>query len=85
MSLKITEYNNFFKLRGCLNRESIHVFQNEFRNIFDRIDTLTISIEGLEDIDRYGVNAIAKLHNESLNQHKSLHFELKSPYNLFDY
>ncbi|MCO4820450.1 MAG: hypothetical protein KC469_00180 [Flavobacteriaceae bacterium] len=72
MSLKITEHNNFFKLRGCLNREDIHVFQKQFRNIFDRIDKLTISIEDLEGIDRYGVNAIAKLHNESLNKHKSL-------------
>ena len=72
MNLKITNCNNFFKIKGILNRRSIHVFQEEFRNIFDKVSTLTISIEELEDIDSYGVNALAKLHNESITKEKNL-------------
>jgi len=72
MNLKITNCNNFFKIKGILNRRNVHLFQEEFRNIFDRVNKLTISIEELEDIDRYGINAIAKLHNESITMEKNL-------------
>lgn len=72
MNLEITNYNNFFKISGVLNRKNLHLFQREFEHIFDSLDKLTISIEGLESVDRYGVNALAKLHNESINKQKSL-------------
>ena len=68
MNFEITNYNNFFKLRGHLNRRNLHLFQAEFEHIFDNLDKLTISIEGLESIDREGVNALAKLHNESITR-----------------
>jgi len=72
MNLQITNYNNFFKIRGVLNRKNLHLFQSEFEHIFDTLDKLTISIEGLESVDRYGVNALAKLHNEAITKQKSL-------------
>ncbi len=72
MDLKITNYNNFFKVKGILNRQSVHVFQNEFQNIFEKVSQLTISLEDLEGIDSYGVTALAKLHNESLLKDKRL-------------
>ena len=72
MDLEITNYNNFFKIRGVLNRQNLHLFKSEFEHIFENFDKLTISIEGLESIDRYGVNALAKLHNEAITKQKSL-------------
>ena len=72
MNLEITNYNNFFKIRGVLNRQNLHLFQTAFEHVFDNLDKLTISIEGLESIDRYGVNALAKLHNEAISRKKSL-------------
>lgn len=72
MNLEITSYNNQFKVKGVLNRQNINVFTNEFKNIFERFNSLTLSIEGLTSIDRYGVNALAQLHNESINKHKNL-------------
>ncbi len=72
MNLEITSYNNFFKIRGILDRKSLHLFQTTFEHIFETFDKLTISIEGLESVDRYGVNALAKLHNEAITKHKSL-------------
>lgn len=72
MNLEITSYNNQFKVRGVLNRHNVNVFDTEFKNIFERFNSLTLSIEGLTSIDRYGVNALAKLHNESINKRKSL-------------
>lgn len=72
MELEITNHNNFFKIKGVLDRKTIHVFQDEFRNIFEKFSTLTLSIENLKDIDRYGVNALAQLHNESISKGKRL-------------
>lgn len=72
MNLHITHYNNQFKIKGVLNRQNVAVFQNEFKNVFDKFSSVTLSIEGLEYIDAYGVNALAQLHNESITKHKSL-------------
>lgn len=72
MILEITQANDYFKVKGNLNKNNLHIFQNTFQNIFDQLDSLVLSIEGLNSIDRYGVNAIAKLHNESLSKAKKL-------------
>ncbi|HAB27421.1 MULTISPECIES: hypothetical protein [Xanthomarina] len=72
MNLTITHYNNFFKVTGVLNKQSVGVFQQEFQDVFKKLQSVTISIEGLQSIDRDGVNALAKLHNESLALNKQL-------------
>jgi ABC-type transporter Mla MlaB component len=72
MNLTITHYNNFFKVTGILNRQSVGMFQKEFQDVFERLNTITISIEGLQSIDKEGVNALAKLHNESIALEKQL-------------
>jgi hypothetical protein len=48
------------------------MFQKEFQDVFERLNTITISIEGLQSIDKEGVNALAKLHNESIALEKQL-------------
>ncbi len=85
MELTITNYNTFFKVKGILNKKSVQQFQETFRNIFEELDSLTISIEGLESVDRHGVNALAKLHNESLTKNKSLSIIGYGCKDLFDY
>ncbi len=72
MDLEITQSNNFFKVKGSLDRHNIHLFRSKFRNIFDKVNAITISIEDLKSIDRYGVTAIAQLHNESIVKQKRL-------------
>jgi anti-anti-sigma regulatory factor len=72
MNIEITSYNNQFKIKGVLNRQNVNVFTSEFKNIFEKFNSLTLSIEGLTSIDRYGVNALAQLHNESISKQKSL-------------
>ena len=72
MHLKITGYNNFYEIEGVLSKESVGEFYSEFRNIFEKVNKLTINIQGLEDIDREGVKALAKLHNESISRNKRL-------------
>lgn len=72
MNLEITSYNNQFKIKGVLNRQNVSVFNSEFKNIFEKFNSLILSIEGLSSIDRYGVNALAQLHNESITQNKNL-------------
>ncbi|MDO5968564.1 hypothetical protein Q4Q35_01980 [Flavivirga aquimarina] len=72
MDLKISNCNNFFKIKGILNRNSLEAFQNEFQNIFEKVNNLTISIEDIESMDRYGVNAFVALHNEAIQKNKNL-------------
>ncbi|MGJ8591020.1 MAG: hypothetical protein ACSHXF_00640 [Aquaticitalea sp.] len=72
MNIEITSYNNQFKIKGILNRQNVNVFNSEFKNIFEKFNSLTLSIEGLTSIDRYGVNALAQLHNESIVKQKNL-------------
>ena len=72
MSLRITHYNNFFNIKGILDKSSVDMFQSEFEHVFERLQSVTISIEDLESIDKYGVMALAKLHNESITKHKQL-------------
>ena len=72
MELKITNCNNFFKIKGTLDKKNLEVFQSEFKNIFEKLNSVTISIEAIESMDRYGVNALAELHKEAIAKHKSL-------------
>ena len=72
MVLEISNEHDFFKIKGELTRKSLPLFKETFRNIFDKLDSVILSIEGLKGIDRYGVNAIAQLHNEALNSKKKL-------------
>ena len=72
MDLKITNCNNFYKVKGTLNRNNVKMFQNEFENIFEKVTNLTISVQDIESMDKYGVNAIAKLHEEALSKNKRL-------------
>ena len=72
MDLKITHYNFIFKIKGQLDKNNVHLFYNEFQNIFEKTNSIIINIEELRSIDRIGVNAIAKLHNEAISKHKQL-------------
>jgi len=72
MNLEITSANNYFNVKGSLDRYNIHVFKKQFKNVFRNINSITVSIENLTSIDRYGVNAIAQLQNEALIQNKRL-------------
>ncbi len=72
MELKISSCNNFFKIKGSLNKNNLEVFQNEFQDIFERLNDLTISIQDIESMDRYGVNAFMELHNEAILKNKNL-------------
>ncbi|WP_159018488.1 hypothetical protein [Algibacter sp. L3A6] len=86
MDLRITNCNNFFKIKGELNKKSLSVFQNEFQDIFNRVSTLTISIEDVKSMDRHGVKALTELHNEAVAKNKSMAiigFGSKDLYNHF--
>ncbi|MEL0455588.1 STAS domain-containing protein [Flavobacteriaceae bacterium SZ-1-7] len=72
MDLKITNCNNFFKIKGTLNKSNINLFQREFQNIFEKLNDITISIQDVVSMDKYGVEAIAQLHNEALVKNKRL-------------
>ena len=72
MDLQITNYNNRFKIKGTLNKLSLKTFNAKFANIFDKADEILLDIENVESIDRAGVMALARLHNESINKSKRL-------------
>lgn len=70
MDLKITNYNNFFQLKGVLDRNNVYTFQQEFKHIFEKMNIIIISVEGIESMDKYGINALAKLHNLAIVKNK---------------
>lgn len=72
MSLTISNYNKFFKMKGVLNRDTLYVFHEEFSHVFRKMDSVTINIEEIISMDRYGVNAIAELHTQALLNNKKL-------------
>ncbi len=72
MDLQITNYNNRFQIKGTLNKLNLKTFNAHFANIFDKLDDILLDIEGIESIDRAGVMALARLHNESITKSKRL-------------
>ena len=72
MDLQITSYNNRFQIKGTLNKLNLKTFNKHFANIFDRLDEILLDIESVESIDRAGVMALARLHNESIIKSKKL-------------
>lgn len=72
MDLQITSYNNRYQIKGTLNKLSIKTFNAHFANIFDKLDDILLDIESIDSIDRAGVMALARLHNESITKSKRL-------------
>ena len=72
MDLTIEKNSNVYELKGSLVRFNVHLFQNEFQNIFEEKNELTISIMDWEKSDNFGINVIAKLHNEAISKNKKL-------------
>ena len=72
MVLEICICDNCFKIKGNLTRKYLHTFQQTFKNVFDKIDDLIVNIEELNAIDRDGVSALTKLHNQALTLNKKL-------------
>lgn len=72
MDLEITNYNNRFQIKGALNKLNIKTFNAHFSNIFEKLDDILLDIEEVKSIDRAGVMALARLHNESITKSKRL-------------
>ncbi len=72
MVLEISNCDNCYKIKGNLIKENLNTFQHTFKSIFDKVEHLTINIEGLDRIDRDGVSAITKLHNVAISKNKKL-------------
>jgi ABC-type transporter Mla MlaB component len=72
MNLRITNCNNFFKIKGELNKKSLAIFNEEFHDIFNRVSRLTISIEDVNCMDRHGIKALTELHDEAISKNKSM-------------
>lgn len=72
MDLKIISCNNFFKLRGELNKKNAEVFQDELHEALQKFNALTIYVEGLEKIDAIGMEAFLELHSQSVKANTKL-------------
>lgn len=70
MELTIKNNHNYFEIKGILVKYNVYLFQNKFQDIFDNRNSLTINITGLHRIDSFGINAIAKIHNEAISKQK---------------
>lgn len=74
MDLKIISCNNFFKLRGELNKKNVEVFKSEFQEALQKFSTLSICVDGLEKVDDSGMEAFSGLYSKSLE--KNIQFNI---------
>jgi len=72
MSLEIKNANNFVKVKGTLNKRNVHLFKKEFSAVFEIFNAITVSLEDLVGVDRYGLKAIDQLQHEALAKNKRL-------------
>ncbi|HMC01146.1 MAG TPA: STAS domain-containing protein [Flavobacteriaceae bacterium] len=70
MELTIKNNHNYFEIKGILVKYNVNLFQKKFQDIFDERNSLTLNITGLNRIDSFGINAIAKIHNEAISKQK---------------
>lgn len=72
MTLEIRNDNNYFKLKGILNKRNLAFFKAEIDAVFETFNAITLNIEDLVGIDRHGVKAISELQNQALANNKRL-------------
>lgn len=72
MHFTIDNSSNFFQLTGNLNKTNAEAFENELGQALKSVDKLTINIENLDSIDRFGVKAFTNLHEQSIKENKEL-------------
>ncbi len=71
MGLQIIDQKECFQVMGALNKANVDTFTTYFKEVIKDSQEVTINIEGLDSIDRVGVNALVKLYSQSLeNQSK---------------
>lgn len=68
MDLKITHYNNYFKIKGILTKHNLEAFYNYFQNVFEDRDAITINLSGIDAVDQHGVHALEQLQNEAIRR-----------------
>jgi len=72
MSLEIRNANNYFKLKGILNKKNVVAFKLEFQTVFETFNAITLNIEDVTAIDRHGVKAISELQRRAMASNKRL-------------
>lgn len=71
MGLQIIDQKECYLIKGALNKSNIDTFTTYFKEVIRTSEQVTINIEDLDSIDRFGVNALVKLYAQSLeNQAK---------------
>ena len=68
MGLEIINQNECFQVKGELNKSNVATFTTYFKEVINSSEQVTINIEGLDSIDRVGVNALVKLYAQSLEK-----------------
>ncbi|MFD2551138.1 lipid asymmetry maintenance protein MlaB [Bizionia sediminis] len=71
MNLEITHTNNIYAVKGVLDKNSATVFKQQFESILTSQPGVTINIEGLKHIDKYGVTVLADMYKQSLAKNKT--------------
>jgi anti-anti-sigma factor len=73
MSLEIVSSHNVVKVSGEINKNNVELFKERLLLELEKFNRLTLNIECLRSVDRFGVNALADLHVKSLALHKQLY------------
>lgn len=68
MGLQIIAKKECYQVMGALNKSNVDTFTTYFKEVVSTAKEVTINIEGLDSIDRIGVNALVKLYAQSLEK-----------------
>ncbi|WP_203255981.1 anti-sigma factor antagonist [Hyunsoonleella ulvae] len=85
MDLKITTCNNFFKLKGVLNKSNTSVFKKKIYDAIDANHKLTVSIDALEAIDAHAVESFRNAYFYAKNLQKEFTIVGVGCKELYDY
>lgn len=70
MALRIKENNGTFFIEGSINASTLKQFKNHMEFLILYTKGVTLNIEGVEEIDKNGMNALRDLYTASLVNNK---------------
>ena len=85
MSLQITQESNKFYLKGELNSQTTESFIDRFEYNIGNQNNIIINIDNLNEIDKFGIEAIKNLRNFALKYNKKFSIIGRGARDIYDH
>lgn len=85
MSLRVTENQGTYYVKGNINSTNLVFFNGYFESIFNNVNFATINIEEVKEIDIEGLTAIGSIINRFINNGKKLYIAGNGCKDIYDH